>query len=65
MTIEELKSYCLSKTGTTMDFPFDSETLIFRIGDKMFALLNINREPLGVILKCLILPGTCGRSILQ
>lgn len=53
MTLTELRDYCLGKPGAVADFPFDQETLVFKIGGKMFALTNINREdPPQVNLKC-------------
>ncbi len=52
MDINELKDYCLAKLRTTCDFPFDHKTLVFRVGEKMFALTNIEQEPCKVNLKC-------------
>jgi predicted DNA-binding protein (MmcQ/YjbR family) len=52
MNFELLKSYCLSKKGAIQDFPFDDVTLVFKVGGKMFALTNINSNPLSVNLKC-------------
>lgn len=50
--IQQLKKYCLSKKGVSEDFPFDDETLVFKVGSKMFALTNINEKELKVNLKC-------------
>jgi predicted DNA-binding protein (MmcQ/YjbR family) len=52
MNLETLKSYCLRKKGAVEDFPFDAETLVFKVGSKMFALTNLNKSPLQVNLKC-------------
>lgn len=52
MNIEELSEYCLSKKGTTEDFPFDEETLVFKVMGKMFALVPLERIPLQINLKC-------------
>lgn len=41
MNIEDFRDYCLSKKGVTESFPFDSSTLVFKIGGKMFTLSNI------------------------
>ena len=49
--MEEFKTYAQAKPGVTFDFPFDAETLVFRVGGKMWALTNIN-QPLAVNLKC-------------
>ena len=41
MNIEELREYCLSLKGVTEDFPFDEETLVFKVAGKMFCLTNL------------------------
>lgn len=51
MNIEELREYCLSKKAVTEGFPFDQETLVFKIMEKMFLLTNINNE-LRMNVKC-------------
>jgi len=51
MNIEELRDYCLSKKGATESFPFDKETLVFKVMNKMFALTNLNTD-LKVSVKC-------------
>ncbi|MBI6872477.1 MmcQ/YjbR family DNA-binding protein [Clostridium aciditolerans] len=52
MDLQELKNYCLNKKGVYEDFPFDDETLVLKVGSKMFALTNINEKDLKVNLKC-------------
>ncbi len=53
MDIESLRSYCLKKKGKiTEEFPFDEETLVFKVNGKVFLLMNINERPLSVNLKC-------------
>ncbi|MTK13500.1 MAG: MmcQ/YjbR family DNA-binding protein [Clostridiaceae bacterium] len=52
MNLKELKDYCLNKKGVHEDFPFDDETLVLKVGSKMFALTNINEKDLKVNLKC-------------
>lgn len=52
MKLDELRSYCLSKKGTSEDFPFDAWTLVFRVGSKIFAMTDIKAVPLRVNLKC-------------
>ena len=51
MNIDEIRSYCLSLTGATEDFPFDETTLVFKVGDKMFALIDLE-DPSWINLKC-------------
>ncbi|MDF2672990.1 MAG: MmcQ/YjbR family DNA-binding protein, partial [Clostridiales bacterium] len=52
MNFETFKSYCLSKKGAVEDFPFDAETLVLKVGSKMFGLTNLNKSPFQVNLKC-------------
>ncbi len=42
MNIEELRDYCLSKKGVTESFPFDKETLVFKVLNKVFLLTGLN-----------------------
>lgn len=50
MNIEELREFCLSLKGTTEDFPFNEDTLVFKVVGKMFCLTNLD-GPLSVNLK--------------
>ena len=52
MNVEDISEYCLSKKGTSEDFPFDEETLVFKVMGKMFALIPLERIPLQINLKC-------------
>ena len=40
--IEALRGFCLSLPYVKEDFPFDESTLVFKVGGKVFALLNID-----------------------
>jgi len=51
MNIEEIREYCLSKKGTTEEFPFDDVTLVFKVANKMYALTNLDGD-LSLNLKC-------------
>ncbi len=55
MNIEQLRAYCLSKPKVTEDFPFDADTLVFKVLGKMFALFPLENWEEGkgsVNLKC-------------
>lgn len=52
MHIEELRAYCLNKKGVTEEFPFDKDTLVFKVMGKMFALSGLEHVPAKVNLKC-------------
>ena len=43
MNIEDLRDYCLAKPGATEGFPFGEDTLVFKVGGKMFLLISINQ----------------------
>ncbi len=55
MNLETFYEYCLLKKGVTEHFPFDEDTLVFKVGGKMFALSSLSYweqgQPL-VNLKC-------------
>jgi len=42
MNIEEFRAHCISKPGVTEGFPFDNNTLVFKVMGKMFALLDVD-----------------------
>lgn len=41
MDIESVREYCLSKKATTECFPFDDDSLVFKVMDKMYALISL------------------------
>ena len=51
MNIESFREYCLSFRGVTEEFPFDKNTLVFKVSGKMFALCDVE-EFKGINLKC-------------
>ena len=52
MNIEEFRDYCLAKKGVTESFPFDEQTLVFKVMGKMFALSGLEHQPAKANLKC-------------
>lgn len=55
MNIQDYFQYCLAKKGVTEHFPFDKDTLVFKVGGKMFALSSLKEWEAGnasVNLKC-------------
>lgn len=52
MNIEEFHIYCTSKKGVTESFPFDKTTLVFKVMNKMFALIGLDDDELSTNLKC-------------
>ncbi len=41
MNVEDIRLYCLNKPGVTESFPFDEDTLVFKVMGKMYALLSL------------------------
>jgi len=52
MNTETLRDYCIAKPGVTESFPFDTVTLVFKVGNKLFALLDTESRPTTINLKC-------------
>lgn len=55
MNIQQLYEFCLSKKGVTEHFPFDEDTLVFKVGGKMFCLTSLQEWEKGnpsLNLKC-------------
>ena len=55
MNIEQLRNYCIKKKGVIEDFPFDKDTLVFKVLGKMFALTGLQKWEAGektINLKC-------------
>lgn len=55
MNIEQYRDYCIRKKGVTEDFPFDEDTLVFKVMGKMFALTSLKKWEEGdhsINLKC-------------
>ena len=55
MNIDNFREYCLRKPGTTEEFPFDNETLVFKVMGKMYALTALKSWEVGeprINLKC-------------
>lgn len=51
MYLEEIRTHCLAKNGVEETFPFDNVTLVFKVGGKMFALIDVE-EAESINLKC-------------
>ena len=55
MNIQQLYEFCQSKKGVNEHFPFDEDTLVFKVGGKMFCLTSLKQwelqEP-SLNLKC-------------
>ena len=48
-TVEE---YCLSMPNAKLDYPFGEDVAVYKVSNKMFALIPEGREPVRISLKC-------------
>ncbi|WP_020675894.1 MmcQ/YjbR family DNA-binding protein [Geopsychrobacter electrodiphilus] len=51
-SFDSLRSYLNRKPGAVEEFPFDTVTLVVKVGGKMFALVGTDEIPLRLNLKC-------------
>lgn len=51
MNVESVREYCTKKLHVTEGFPFDDTTLVFKVANKMFALLSLKENP-SLNIKC-------------
>src|SRR6202011_552823 len=52
MDLESFREYCLGKSGVTESTPFGEDTVVFKVGGKMFALASLDEVPTTANLKC-------------
>lgn len=52
ITHKELETYLLSMPNTRLDYPFGEGVAVYKVEDKMFALVKEGSEPVNVSLKC-------------
>lgn len=51
LSIESIREYCLLKKGCTESFPFDNRNLVFKVMNKIFAMVDIESQDF-ILLKC-------------
>ena len=53
MNIEDIREYCLAQRGVTEEMPFGPDTLVFKVGGKIFLLIGLNQiDELRFNVKC-------------
>jgi predicted DNA-binding protein (MmcQ/YjbR family) len=52
MDASAFREYCLKKRGTTESSPFGPEHIVFKVGNKMYALVALDEIPATANLKC-------------
>jgi predicted DNA-binding protein (MmcQ/YjbR family) len=51
LTHKQVEEYLLSMPGAKLDYPFGENTAVYKVNDKMFALVSENKLPVQVSLK--------------
>ena len=49
---EDIRTYCLKKKAVTESLPFGDTALVFKVGGKIFLILDLVSKPLGFNVKC-------------
>lgn len=52
MDHETVEKYILSMPNSRLDYPFGKEVAVYKVGDKMFALISEVKTPVNISLKC-------------
>jgi predicted DNA-binding protein (MmcQ/YjbR family) len=52
MKHEEVENYLLSMSNAKLDYPFGEDVAVYKVGDKMFALIAEGKDPVRLSLKC-------------
>jgi predicted DNA-binding protein (MmcQ/YjbR family) len=49
---KEVEDYLLSLPNAKLDYPFGENTAVYKVNDKMFALVTEKKTPVSISLKC-------------
>jgi len=52
MDLAQFREYCLGKSDAVEQTPFGPDTLVFKVGGKIFALASLDEIPARANLKC-------------
>src|SRR6478752_8650886 len=52
MNVEQLREYCLMKSGAEESLPFGPDNIVFKVDGKMFMLLSLESQPTQFNVKC-------------
>jgi predicted DNA-binding protein (MmcQ/YjbR family) len=52
ITHKEVEKYLLSLQDSKLDYPFGENTAVYKVNDKMFALVTEKKMPVQISLKC-------------
>ena len=49
---KEVEDFILELVGVKLDFPFGESVAVYKVKEKMFALIQEGKEPISISLKC-------------
>lgn len=52
MRQKEVEDYILSLPNAKLDYPFGKEAAVYKVADKMFAIIQEGKDPVRLSLKC-------------
>lgn len=52
MHIDEIREYCLAKSGVDESLPFGPDTLVYKVSGKIFLLVGLDEEQTSFNVKC-------------
>jgi predicted DNA-binding protein (MmcQ/YjbR family) len=52
MTHKEVEEYVLTMPNSVREYPFGETVAVYKVNDKMFALIAENKTPVSISLKC-------------
>ncbi len=52
MTHKQVEEYILSMPNAKLDYPFGEDVAVYKVKDKMFALIPEGKDPVRISLKC-------------
>jgi predicted DNA-binding protein (MmcQ/YjbR family) len=52
MDHKTVEDYLLAMPGTRLDYPFGASVAVYKVDDKMFALISEGKDPVQLSLKC-------------
>lgn len=52
MNHKAVEEYLLKLDGAKLDFPFGKDVEVYKVNDKMFALVAVGSDPVRISLKC-------------
>lgn len=52
MDHKTVEAYLLSMPNAKLDYPFGEDVAVYKVHDKMFALISEGKEPVNLSLKC-------------